>query len=40
MAIALPLVPEWVAARAKVFTGEVDGEKLFWILVEAIEEST
>lgn len=40
MAIALPLVLEWVTARAQVFSGEYDGEKLFWALVEAIEEST
>ncbi|HRI70014.1 MAG TPA: YkgJ family cysteine cluster protein, partial [Polyangium sp.] len=40
MAIALPLVLEWIAARAKLFAGEVDGEKLFWVLAEAIEEST
>jgi len=40
MAIALPLVLEWVALRAKAFSGEFDGEKMFWTLVEAIEEST
>jgi Fe-S-cluster containining protein len=40
MAIALPLVLEWVSSRAKVFSGEFDGEKMFWALVEAIEEST
>lgn len=39
-AIALPLVLEWVGLRAKAFAGEYDGEKLFWALVEAIEEST
>lgn len=39
-AIALPLVLEWVSLRAKAFGGEYDGEKLFWALVEAIEEST
>ena len=40
MAIALPLVLEWVATRAKAFSGEYDGEALFWALVEAIEESS
>lgn len=40
MAIALPLVLEWVALRAKAFGGEYDGEKMFWALAGAIEEST
>lgn len=40
LAIVLPLVLEWVSTRAKAYAGEVDGEKLFWALVEAIEEST
>jgi Fe-S-cluster containining protein len=40
MAIALPLVLEWVNSRAKAFSGEYDGEKLFWALVEAIQESS
>ncbi len=40
MAIALPLVLEWVATRAKAFSGEYEGEALFWALVEAIEESS
>lgn len=40
MAIALPLVLEWVATRAKAFSGEYDGEALFWALVGAIEESS
>jgi len=40
MATPLPLVLEWVARRAKAFAGEYDGEKLFWALVAAIEESS
>lgn len=40
MAMALPLVLEWVALRAKAFGGEYDGEKMFWALAGAIEEST
>jgi Fe-S-cluster containining protein len=40
MAIPLPLALEWVATHAKTFSGEYDGEALFWALVQAIEESS
>lgn len=40
MAIALPLVLEWAALRAKAFSLEFDGEKVFWALAQAMEEST
>ena len=40
LAIALPLVLEWIAARAKAFAGDSGGDRLFWALAEAIEEST
>jgi len=40
MAILLPLVLEWAVAHTKAFSGEYDGETLFWALVHAMEESS